>query len=244
MALYVTHTDRIANYSAASYAPGQLLEESDTGYQYVGNASDWIWQSGLILDASSTLAGLPSWLTSTDVNAAYRNSHFGRKWEWDGSAWNYADGGVPAGSQISTSGATPQGGLWVACDGGSYTGALNDATLGTVTANDTRVDIHGNNPAIMGGAGGPQQVATPATWDASAKTDDENAHTHSVTIAATGTATLPVAGTDFAQAQTVTSGPGSAHHHVLSDANALLNAPSDTDGGMPLRVSMKWWLRL
>lgn len=242
VAIYVDHTDRLANYSAASYAPGQILEESDTGYCYVGDGADWIWQSGVIRDSSPSLAGRPGWLTTTDAGALYKNTIFVRVWMWDGSGWHYNDGGVGAGAQVATSGPPPSGGLWAPCDGGVYAVALDNCTTSSFAASDTRA-VAGDNPVIQGGPGGGPVLPSRATWETSAVTDDESTHTHSVSVANTATASGVGAGSDLVAAQTVNSGPGSAHHHALTDANAQLKTFGDTNGGMPQTVSMAWYMR-
>ena len=185
----------------------------------------------------AALAGLPTGLGTADAGRQYYNTYFGRMWVWTGTVWHYADGGPGAGAQGATSSSAPSGGLWQACDGSSVACALDNATIGTLTASDTRAS-GGDNPLIQGGTGGGQVAKAAPTWDAAAKTETENAHTH--TVSQTGITT--VAGATQVDTGSPT-GAGSAHYHTLTGANAKIKAPSEADGGLGLRVSMAWWMR-
>jgi len=72
-----------------------------------------------IYDSSTSLANLPTGLTTASQGQEYYNSYFGRWWFWDGANWHYKDSGVGAGGQVTTSDSAipPSGGLWQACDG-------------------------------------------------------------------------------------------------------------------------------
>ncbi len=97
---------------------------------------------------------------------------------------------------------------------------------------------------------------------------NESAHTHDVSV--TSFSDTAVGGSDLRSVVGSPTGPGTAHTHtispdphahtitpdphthvvspnphthVLSDANAQLKPPSDTNGGVPLRISVAWYMR-
>jgi len=188
----------------------------------------------VIYDTSSTLAGLPTGLGIEDTGQQYYNSYFKRFWFWDGTGWNYLDAGVPAGGQISTSGFTPTGGLWVACDGNSYNCADNDAVIRSHTASPAQAS-GGNNPIIQGGAGDTtQHGATAPMLNLSVAIGIGSLSVNS----ATGTGTA-LTGTGAIA--------GGSHSHGLSGSPSVtqqptINAPTDAIG-TGLRISMAWWMR-
>lgn len=109
-------------------------------------------------------------------------------------------------------------------------------TVTLVTPDTTVVGVF-----IQGGNGGATTptAASRATWETTAKTDDEALHTHS--IVSNINVTLGGGVNNAAAAQTTSA--GSDHHHVLSDANAQLKLFSETNGGLPERLSFTWWMR-
>jgi hypothetical protein len=174
-----------------------------------------------VVDASAVLAGKPA---APPAGTLYRNTFFQRVWYYDGAAWHYNDGGVGAGAQVSTSGPAPSGGLWQACDGSTVSCALDNCTTANLTASNTAA-VGGNNPMIEGGAGGAQQATTVPTY--------------------TGGASV-TSGTDSGAGTVVQAGAGTTvatHTHTHGVTVPAINAPSEANGGLPLRVSCAWWMR-
>lgn len=65
----------------------------------------------------------------------YRNSYFGRVWQWNGNGWSYFDGSLGAGGIVAvrSGGPAPSGGLWQLCDGSTVTGATDGCSLTNLT---------------------------------------------------------------------------------------------------------------
>ena len=199
--------------------PTEIFSSAGAGAQVSGGGVVPAPTNRTVFDSSATLANLPVGLGAADAGTIYRNTFFQRNWIWDGSAWHYNDGGVGAGGQVSTSGSAPSGGLWTACDGVAVTCALDNATTASLTPSNTAA-VGADNPMIEGGAGAAQQAAT----------------------APTGTAST---GNDSGAGTVVQSGTGAtvATHTHTHTASVAINAPSEANGGLPLRVSMKFWMR-
>lgn len=207
-----THAHRI-NYAAAAYdgwwywETSNSIPDTDRTSLYLSVNGIWEYVGCEMQDASSTLANLPTDLGSDDAGFCYRNSFFDRLWEWNGSAWHYADGGLGAGAQVATisSLSPPSGGLWQACDGSSVACALDNATITNLSASDTSA-FAGSNPMIEGGAGGSQVSATAPTV-------------------------------------VLTTGSAQSGSSVTVVTGVSVEAPSESNGGLPLRISMAWWMR-
>lgn len=225
-------------------------------------AGQWLYVSGV---SYSTLANIGTDYTLTDVGALWQVTDYGHLLEWAGTGWQWGPGemgsayilmGQPDGSQ-------PNNGSWGLCDGSTY------AVLGPtgVTSNITTRNLTGD-VFIKGGAVGAPQAATVPTWQAGAKTDNavtgitiNNSTTGiSVSVDSHGTAadtTVTGAGTRLTSPVTHTAtvtDPGHNHgitepnagagsSHNLSNANAKLNAPSEANGGLPLRINVAWFIR-
>jgi hypothetical protein len=206
--------------------PQALIVLGGAGGQVGGSGSGSVGAGNppplITFDASTTLAGRPP---APVAGTLYYNSYFGRMWIWTGTAWKYADGGVGAGGQVSTSSSAvpPEGGLWQICDGSVVACALDNCTIGNKTATHAEA-VAGNNPMIEGGAGSvaaAQAAAAGSFVGGSVTGNDSDA---GVTFLATGigsTAALK------------------PHTHPIP----ALNVPSEANGGLPLRISMAWWLR-
>ena len=230
--LSTTHEMRIAGRPKASDHPGALLFETNRGVTYASTkfgaaGYQWVYCSGELIDpdAAGTLVLKPSGLGKADKGFRYRSQYYGRSWLWNGTAWHYAAGGPGAGAQVSTSGPAPQGGLWGACDGSSHQCALDNCTVGSLTSSNAAAS-GGNNPMIMGGGGGGQQAATAPTYAGSS------------TVASDADSGAGIA---FLAAGTGSTAAASPHTHDVTVPN--INAPSETNGGLPLRVSLCWWMR-
>ncbi len=229
-----THANRTL-YPADSYdgflywETSNTIPDTDRTSLYLSVSNIWEYVGGEMQSVDTGLADLPTDLGMNDARFRFRNSFFQRAWEWEGSGWHYADAGLGAGSQVSTdNGIQPSGGLWVYCDGSSAACALDDATIANLFTTNTAVDGSGNMPVVMGGGGGARISATVQTFD--------NIYG--------GTATQPNTSNDSADSQFVAgvgavNGAANGHYHQIPP----LFPPSETAGGMPLRVSMSWWMR-
>jgi hypothetical protein len=178
----------------------------------------------MIEDDSATLVGLPA---HPSPGLLYRNSYFGRVWYWNdaAAAWHYNDAGVGAGGQVSTSGPAPSGGLWQACDGSTVACALDNATIGNLTATPAQATA-GNNPTLQGGAGDTtQHAATNPTYLGGATVTSGNDSDGGITFA------------DLGSGSTAAINP-----HTHSVTVPTINAPTDA-AGLGLRVSMALWMR-
>lgn len=224
----------------------------------------WLWVSGC---GYSTQAAIPTDLTSYDLNALWDVTDYYHILKWSGSAFAFQDG---EGSGHIVMGnptvGAPNGGLWGACDGTAYTVLNGNGTTTSITTPNLTGDVF-----IKGAAGfAAQQAAVRATWEATANTDNESAHTHGagslgadaastgisvaahstaadtdVTGAGTRVTTATHSVTDPTHSHSVsgTTAAGSAHQHALSDATAQLKVPSEANGGLPLRISCVFYMR-
>lgn len=212
------------------------------GVTYSVNAGAWWYDCGIMLEPDATLA--PTDLVYTDVGFLYRSALHQRVWSWDGVAgvWHYADAGLGAGSIVGSPSAAipPSGGLWHRCDGTNASCILDDLSSASIPTPNLSL-VGSDKPFVMGGNGGVYTTspATVETWAGGAQTDPESAHVHVVLDLAHTTLS---AGANNVVTSQVTSA-GSAHYHLLSNANAILNTPNETDGGLPLRISLAWWMR-
>jgi hypothetical protein len=144
---------------SAGSSPQQLAVIGGAGAQVGGPGSSTTTPSRIVTSASTTLSDVPPGLGAGDAGLIYENTFFARSWKWNGSAWHYADSGIGAGGQVSTSGPAPSGGLWTPCNGVAVLSALDNATTAMLTPSNTAA-VGADNPMIEGGAGGAQQVAT------------------------------------------------------------------------------------
>ena len=190
-----------------------------------GGGGGGIVAPGVVFDTSATLAGLPAGLAASDAGRQYYNTYFGRMWIWTGTVWKYADAGMGAGGQCSTSSSAvpPEGGLWQICDGSVVACALDNATIGNKTATHAEAS-GGNNPMIEGGTGstGAAQAAAAATFVGGSTTGADSD-----------------AGVTFLAAGVGSTAALKPHTHPIP----ALNVPSEANGGLSLRVSMAWWMR-
>lgn len=211
---------------------------TQTGVSFAVQKNFWMYQTGIMHVVN--LADLPGSLGTADAGFLADETQYEHCYKWNGSAWHFAKQDDHMAGQIAFSwdGNTPTAGVWAPCDGSTISISKGDGTVISATV-----------PAIQGstwikgvavGTTPASNAATRPKWDAGAVTDDESAHTHPLT-------TVPINFTTGILAIDVESlsvtGPGSAHHHALSDANAKLKAPSDTDGGEPLNMGVVFFVR-
>jgi hypothetical protein len=197
----------------------------------------WVWVTGTMDGAS--LAVLPTGLGASDIGFRFNDLTYDHSYRWTGTAWTFAPEDDHMAGQMcpSAGGGAPLGGVWSACTGGAVTVSKGDGTTTSIATPNLTGDVMIKGAAAQSG----QQVAVRATWDPTAVTDDEATHTHSVHV--NGTNAYGSGSFGACPDQTVTSGPGSAHHHGLSNTNAKLNPPSEANGGLGIRIGLVWWIR-
>lgn len=239
-----THANRIAVDAGNNplYPPGRFLNylfyETDRTVFYlaqlVAGVATWVYVGGTMF---ATLANIPT-LGTADAGFEFESSDYGHRHRWSGAAWAFAPGD-PGSKYIVAGVAAPLGGLWGLCDGSTYAVAQANGTTANVISPDLTGDIF-----LQGGAyTGTRKAAARATWEATAVTDDESAHVHNVTVLGEAIVNGAGAAQTVGQDGTVISSSGTAHHHVLSDANAQLTVPSEANGGVPVRIDLAWYLR-
>lgn len=187
------------------------------------------------------------------------------------NGWAFAPGD-PGSGYIVAGTKVPNGGLWALCDGNNanVTQANGNVTLVATPNLTAGVFLRGgNNGSNSIGVVNP---ATSPTWLAGSATDPESNHTHVIpdqntglesahthTISfITGTANLTAGNNLYVQAlnNTTSNGSphlhdvpsqstnnGSPHNHTLSNSAAVLNPPSNNNGGLPLNVALLWYMR-
>lgn len=122
-----THAHRIANFDPTRYAAGTLFYETDRTVLYLGDGTDWLYESGIM---SGTLSPdqKPSDLVATDVGFMFDATDFFHVYRWDGTGWHFNSG--DSSSQIvGGDGAPPMGGLWQLCDGSTVDIAQDDGSV-------------------------------------------------------------------------------------------------------------------
>lgn len=257
-----------ANRGVAGAYNGQLFSATDHSYvTWISTGAAWIYAFGIHTRTQAELAALAALLGANDAGYLVRVSTYLHVLKWTGAAWDFQDGdGSGYVAMGKPTGAAPNGGLWGLCDGTAYNCLNADGTLTSLTTQvlTGEVFLKGSTATAA------QQAATRATWETTAKTDNESAHTHAVgTISAasavTGitvddhttaadttvlgagvrvtTATHTVNDAGHTHTGAGTSAAGSAHQHVLSDATAQLKVFSEANGGLPLRISTVWYIR-
>lgn len=228
---------------------GALFYDTTTKIQYYWSGTFWAYDSGVFRAALSSIP-TPS---STEAGYLFEATDYAHMYIWDGASWGFASGDSGSGYIVAGQG---NSGLWALCDGTITTVANANGT----TSNTTTPDLTGD--VFLQGASSTSavKVSTRATWEAAAKTDDEAAHTHNYDPggASTNQATAQVTISNGAGATiyasdplhshvvvstTLSTGVGTAHSHVLSDANAQLKKFDELNGGLPKRIALAWYMR-
>ncbi len=211
----------------------------------------WKYVSGTYM--LPLIADMPKDLWLDDRGALVEVFDYSHLYVWIGTSWTYAPGD-PGSGWYAVLGNAPQGGRWAAANGTFYWCSREDGTITTIYAMDLQSDAF----IVGASANGIVQAATPANWQNLAATDTEVGHQHTIpsqadhthgltnTAAASGSgATAPPATTD---AGGIHDHGGAttfldSHSHYLGAA-AELKAPSETNGGLPKRISVTWYMRL
>jgi len=237
-------SDRLA-LDPGSVRPATLFTETDTGLIYqmrvVDGVAGWYYVAGIYALLQADIPTFAATLGTGDAGALMESTDYCHKYRWDGSALGFDPGDEGSGKIVAGSdGFVPNGGLWALCDGGTYGFAQADGTVDTGVTPDLTGDV-----ALLGAAAADtsSRPAGRATWDAAAKTEDESdTHTHSVTVL--GSTDYEAGGFSAVYEQTVATGTESAtHYHDLTDTNAKLNVPSESNGGLGVRYALIWFQR-
>lgn len=210
--------------------------------QYQFDGTDWTYTAGTWVDV---WANLPGGLGAADNNFRFEASDVGHLYVWNGSGWTWTSG--DGSGLFVQSDTAPEPARWYVQVASGGSGVYYTESGGHLTKNFPTFSTVADGLAFFRAGSayvGTPTAATRATWDPIAKTDDESAHTHDVTIANNATATGHAAGADLAAAQTVTSAAGTAHSHTLSNANAKLNPPNDANGGVLSYITIPMWMRI
>lgn len=212
-----THANRLANFPATSYSPGDFFIETDRTVVYVclfdsvhgTNQNQWWYRAGKMRAAMATH---PTDLTFFDDGFEFWTTDYMHihVWSGTGAIFEYGDSDLP-GRWMPFSGPSPSGPAWYPCDGSTVTVSKGDCTTGTiVTPNINNADIHGNYPFLMGGGVGLLGPAAD-TFVTGARTDVDSQTPQNV------------------QSGTGATVPAEPHSHPLSSA-AGLNQPGETSG--------------
>lgn len=251
-----THADRIASYPATNYSVGTLFFEIDRTVYYIvldySGSKKWWFFTGKF---RSLLSFLPTDLGPEDIEFRFYAIDYRHSWRWGSTIWTYdRDNGDRQSGEFATFASDPGIG-WALCDGSIVTTSLDDGTTTSFTTPDLTGDI-----AILGGSyDAVRRPAARAKWEATAKTETK-AHEHPfgpfdvVSADDSGSGTEVQSGTGVVVAShphshMVTMAGDSAfedpaHYHDLTDTNALLKVPSETNGGVPIRMALQWYVRL
>lgn len=221
--------------NAGTLEPSDLSPVLDPGYLFynrdqalmkeVSNQSGIVyfgWRWGI---RTGNLSAIPSAASLLDDDGyLYSAEDYGHLYQLRGVTWQFGPGDSGSGFIVAGT-ALPRGGAngwWQLCDGSSVAVATSNAN----TSNITTPDLTGG-PFIRGGTyTGSANNASAPTWAPGAKTDTDNSNV----VIQNGT------GNNI----TVATSP---HTHNLSNADANLNPPSDSNGGLPFNIKLQWYLR-
>ena len=230
------------------------------------NGSDWQYLWG---EYMNVLSAIPT-PTANEVGFLFGATDYFHRYRWSGNGWSFA-AGDPGSGYIVGGTAVPVGGLWAPCNGGVATVALQNGTTGAITTPNMTNGVFvmgglytGNVQAANRATWDPSAATDGANLTIT--TADENNHTHPIQKientfvlspitfnAGNSNATLSYnsaqadvsnnstdAGSPHNHAANATPNP---HAHNLSNNNAVLNAPSENNGGLPARIAIQWYMR-
>jgi hypothetical protein len=267
-----THANRLLNYPAANYPVGTLFYETnstqtdrqslylvqafsgvnqwifvaglfasalgnrpadlgiyDAGFHFyavdytVGedwNGTQWVYRYGRSYGGHGILAALASTLTAQDTGWLASDEQYGHRFYWNATVWAFEPGEESQYIAMASSTAAPKGGPWYPCDGGTYACENSDGTTTNVTTPNLNTPV----AAIM--SGGFHATVYPATAPTLASGvvigNDSDAGADVVPAGSTLVALNP-------------------HSHTVT--NAVINAPSVANGGLPAYFTTAWYLR-
>jgi hypothetical protein len=230
--------DTFALRGPAAMFPNTIFEASDRNYQaWVSTGQKWLYAYGVYQRTQSQLSALAATLGTDDTGLEVWVTDYEHHLKWTGSAWVFAPGDPGSGWVAigKPAGTAPNGGVWGLCDGTAYNVLNADGTTTSLTTQNLTGDVFIKGKSTSGS----QQSATRATWESSAATDAAN------TGGSVSTSSGSVNGGDGASASFLTSASFNegSHSHPLSDTNAQLKVPSESNGGLPLRIACVFYIR-
>jgi hypothetical protein len=202
----------------------------------------WSYDSGIYIGTFSAVVSFAAALSGVGAGPPAFDSTYEHNWIWNGST--FILNGESSQQRVMTGGSAPQGGVWYPCDGGTYTcvtSPIGTASIPTQNLNNP-VGTPPEPALLMTGGTAALSPATAPKWDAAAVTDDESSHAHSVGDT-TANITTVAGATTVVTSVNGTTGPGSAHHHALSNANAKINPPGVANGGLAQYYGTSWFMR-
>jgi hypothetical protein len=209
------------------------LTINDAGFEFYStdwkfleywSGTNWIYRSG---EAQTTygigMTTLGSLLSPSEVGLIASDSTYLHRFQWLGTGWSFAAG---ESSQYYVLGPTvPIGGVWYQCDGNTHFCSNPDGT--TLSSVPTQ-NINSTKAAILGGGYSTTKVlGLPPTW---------SANTNTGTDTDSGTVVTPGSGATVANF-------GHVHQYATNGANAPINIPSETNGGLPDHYTISMYLR-
>jgi hypothetical protein len=222
-----THAN-LPQYDAKQYI-GMFYYKTDWKVLYlsiiVAGVPGWYYVAGVM---TGLLMNIPpaAGLGLSDVGLEYESTDFRHRHKFNGAVWQFTAGDGSGQIEFAADGFAPRGGFWQICDGSTVTIANDNASIGTVTT----PDLIGAQSLIGASSfvGRGFVAAARSTWEVGARTETEAAHTHPITQNVVNQGAGGAYNVDVA----TPTGAGSAHSHLLLDANARLKVPSETNGGL------------
>ncbi|HVZ39377.1 MAG TPA: hypothetical protein VHI13_08880 [Candidatus Kapabacteria bacterium] len=218
------------------------------GVPYRFSSGGWEFLSGRMV---STYGALPTDLGGDDAGFVFAAQDVEHVWRWLGAGWTW-DMSDPYKDNrfVALMLQAPAGTAWVPCNGSIQTFYQADATTTTIhTPNLTQTGAGDNIMLQAGPYTGPSQTAALGLhWAVGAHTDSAatgldstnitNSAPSATVVVQSGTGTTVASDT---HSHTVTvSDP--THSHGLSDTNAPQQAPGETNGGLPVRMSFQTYM--
>lgn len=210
---------------------------SHSGVAYTMKSGAWQYAAGQFTVTQTSIPGVATRCGTYDVGLIVYSSDYAHSYQWQGTGFTFAPGDPGSGFIVIVEGGL-DGGEWALCDGSTVSLARSGGGVAAYPTPNFTTD------ALIQGGGSGHKVATRATWESTAKTEDESTHTHDVTITSDHTPPGPTPPDfTFAVPGTYTTTAGTAHHHTLNDADAQLKKFSEADGGMPERFGTSFYVR-
>lgn len=193
------------------------------GEYWNGQFSEWIYLYGEAQVTYSQLLGFGALLSVSEARLIAYASTYKHRHQWTGTQWTFAGGDA---SQYYSLGPITgiSGGVWYPCDGSAHLCSNGDGT------SESSIPTQNWNvvAAMMsGGYATAKVVGLPPTWSTNVST-----------------------GADAPALQVVQSGTGAnvpaephTHPYAISGANAPINIPSETNGGLPDHYTTSLFLR-
>lgn len=213
--------DVFANRGTAT--KGRIFVATDMNYvAWVGDGIYWRYLSGIYPRTQAQIAAVSALLLPTDEGFLIHVTDYEHILKWTSApAWTWGPGDM--GSRVVVASATssaPVNGLWGACDGTSYNCLNAGGTVSSVATQNLTGGVF-----LMGDtAAGSQVAAARATWEATAKTDNESAHTHAVGTLANANAATGVTVNNAATGISIDAHTTSTE--VIAGASTVLTGPA------------------